>query len=217
MTPVSRSRVTPVIGAPHPAQRTRSDQRISIRARPTARSWRPPRRVRARSGARRVASFRPRAFWRCALLGLSCSEFVREHQVGLQSFRSMRRIDARRKKASALRLRFSQSLASLRQRLSHAMVRSTTQRRGKHNKSFGVIGALDDFGFEVGQIFSRAPSGIPVPDSRRRQTASSRTDTSRTGWQATGCRRRDPGYRRGERSRAATGPACLREDGASCP
>ena len=55
---------------------------------------------------------------------------VREHQAGLQSFRSMRRIDARRKNASALRLRFSQSLASLRQRLSQAMVRSTTQRRG---------------------------------------------------------------------------------------
>ena len=57
-------------------------------------------------------------------------EFVREHQAGLQSFRSMRRIDARRKNASALRLRFSQSLASLRQRLSQAIVRSTTQRRG---------------------------------------------------------------------------------------
>ena len=58
------------------------------------------------------------------------SESVREHQAGLQSFRSMRRIDARRKNANALRLRFSQSLASLRQRLSQAMVRSTTQRRG---------------------------------------------------------------------------------------
>jgi hypothetical protein len=57
-------------------------------------------------------------------------ESVREHQAGLQSFRSMRRIEARRKNASALRLRFSQSLASLRQRLSQAMVRSTTQRRG---------------------------------------------------------------------------------------
>ena len=43
----------------------------------------------------------------------------------------MRRIEARRKNASALRLRFSQSLASLRQRLSQAMVRSTIQRWGK--------------------------------------------------------------------------------------
>jgi len=50
---------------------------------------------------------------------------------GLQSFLSMRRIEARRKKARPLRLRFSQSLASLRQRLSHAIVRSTIQRLGR--------------------------------------------------------------------------------------
>ena len=55
---------------------------------------------------------------------------VRRLQAGLQSFLSMRRIDARRKNASPLRLRFSQSLASLRQRLSQAMVRSTIQRLG---------------------------------------------------------------------------------------
>ena len=58
-------------------------------------------------------------------------ESVRRLQAGLQSFLSMRRIEARRKNASAFRLRFSQSLASLRQRLSHAMVRSTIQRLGK--------------------------------------------------------------------------------------
>src|SRR6266404_5176885 len=57
-------------------------------------------------------------------------ESVQEHQAGLQSFRSMRRIEARRKNARPLRLRFSQSLASLRQRLSQAMVRSTIQRLG---------------------------------------------------------------------------------------
>jgi len=56
------------------------------------------------------------------------SESVRRLQAGLQSFLSMRRIEARRKNASAFRLRFSQSLASLRQRLSHAMVRSTDVR-----------------------------------------------------------------------------------------
>jgi len=67
----------------------------------------------------------PTAFGECPFL-----ESVREHQVGLQSFRSMSRIEARRKKASALRLRFSQSFASLRQRLSQAMVRSTIQRLG---------------------------------------------------------------------------------------
>ncbi len=57
-------------------------------------------------------------------------ESVRKHQAGLQSFRSMRRMDARRRNVSALRLRFSQSLTSRRHRLSQAMVRSTTQRRG---------------------------------------------------------------------------------------
>src|SRR6266545_213431 len=75
-------------------------------------------------------------------------ESVRKHQAGLQSFRSMRRIEASRRNASALRLRFSQSLASLRQRLSQAKVRSTTQRRGE---SFRPIGALDDFSFELRQ------------------------------------------------------------------
>ena len=58
----------------------------------------------------------------------------REHQVGLQSFRSMRRMEARRRKASALRLRHSQSFASLRQRPSQASVRSTIQRLGKTTK-----------------------------------------------------------------------------------
>jgi hypothetical protein len=62
---------------------------------------------------------------------LAFLESVRRLQAGLQSFLSMRRIEARRKNASAFRLRFSQSLASLRQRLSHAMVRSTIQRLGK--------------------------------------------------------------------------------------
>src|SRR5882724_5542777 len=55
-------------------------------------------------------------------------ESVRRLQAGLHSFLSMRRIEARRKNASAFRLRFSQSLASLRQRLSQAMVRSTDVR-----------------------------------------------------------------------------------------
>src|SRR5271156_2682447 len=46
----------------------------------------------------------------------------------------MRRIDARRKNASALQFRFSQSLASRRHRLSHAMVRSTIHRFGSTMK-----------------------------------------------------------------------------------
>src|SRR3954464_13457236 len=63
-------------------------------------------------------------------------ESVREHHAGLQSLRSMRRIEARRRKASALQLRFSQSLASRRQRFSQAMVRSTIQRFGRTTNPF---------------------------------------------------------------------------------
>ena len=55
------------------------------------------------------------------------------------SFLSMRRMDASRRNASALWLRFSQSLASLRQRLSQAMERSTSQRLGSTTKPLGVI------------------------------------------------------------------------------
>src|SRR6266404_1147135 len=62
-------------------------------------------------------------------------ESVRTLQAGLQSFLSMRRIEARRKNAKAFRLRHSQSLARRRQRLSHAMVRSTIQRFGKTTNS----------------------------------------------------------------------------------
>ena len=67
--------------------------------------------------------------------GTTYLEFVRKHYVGLHSFRSMRRIEARRRNASALRLRHSQSLASLRQRPSQARVRSTIQRLGKTTKA----------------------------------------------------------------------------------
>src|SRR5258708_10534686 len=62
--------------------------------------------------------------------GTNCLESVSKLAQGLQSFRSMRRMEASFKNARALRLRFSQSLARRRQRLSHAMVRSTIQRLG---------------------------------------------------------------------------------------
>ncbi len=63
-------------------------------------------------------------------------ESVRKLHEGLQSFRSMKRIEASFRKASAVRLRFSQSLANRRQRLSQAMVRSTIQRFGNTTKPF---------------------------------------------------------------------------------
>jgi hypothetical protein len=63
------------------------------------------------------------------------SESVRKHHAGLQSFRSMSWMEARRRKASALRLRLSKSLASLRHRPSQAKVLSTIQRLGKTTKA----------------------------------------------------------------------------------
>ena len=61
-------------------------------------------------------------------------ESFREHHAGLHSFRNMSLMEARRRKASALRVRFSQSLASLRHRPSQAKVRSTIQRFGRTTK-----------------------------------------------------------------------------------
>ena len=61
-------------------------------------------------------------------------------------------MDASLMKASALRLRFSQSLASRRQRLSQAMVRSTTDPTpGLDDEALHPIGSLDDLGLEIGQ------------------------------------------------------------------
>ena len=54
-------------------------------------------------------------------------ESVRKDHEGLQSFHSMRRMEASLRKASAFRLRFSQSLARRRQRFSQPMVRSMIQ------------------------------------------------------------------------------------------
>src|SRR5208283_4616 len=63
-------------------------------------------------------------------------ESVPKLQQGLQSFRNMRRMEASFKNARALQLRFSQSLARRRQRLSHAIVRSTIQRLGNCTNPF---------------------------------------------------------------------------------
>src|SRR5471030_1659592 len=70
--------------------------------------------------------------------------------------RKMRRIEARRKKASAFRLRFSQSLASLRQRLSQAMLRSTIQRLGKITNPLARSERLTISTLRCGRIFASA-------------------------------------------------------------
>src|SRR4051812_46895728 len=64
----------------------------------------------------------------------STSESVRRDHTGMHSFLNMSLMEARRRNASAFRLRFSQSLASRLQRPSHANVRSTTHRLGKTTK-----------------------------------------------------------------------------------
>ena len=63
----------------------------------------------------------------------------------------MMRIEKRRKKASALRLRFSQSLASLRQRLSRLDRALDDPAFWQNDEAFDLIAALDDLGFEVGR------------------------------------------------------------------
>ena len=67
----------------------------------------------------------------------------------------MRRIEARRKKARPLRLRFSQSLASLRQRLSHANGALNDPAFGQVNKSFGLPRAFDDLRLDGWQDVSK--------------------------------------------------------------
>ena len=57
-------------------------------------------------------------------------------------------MEAQRRKASALRFRHSQSLASRRQRLSQAMVRSTIQRLGS-TTNLRSVGSLDDLDVDL--------------------------------------------------------------------
>jgi hypothetical protein len=83
------------------------------------------------------------AFYRTRL------ESVQEAYQELRSFRNISRMDASRRKASALRLRFSKSLARRRQRLSQAMVRLNYPAFWKNHKPFGLIGTFDDFRLEV--------------------------------------------------------------------
>ena len=120
-----------------------------------------------------------------------------KHQAGLQSFRSMRRIEASRRNASALRLEFLPILGKPRATVRPAKVRSTSQRRGSTSKSFHPIGALDDFSFELRQDLSPRLFESPAPGSRHRQRAFSRKDTSRKG-SPVACRHHDLEYRQDE-------------------
>ena len=100
-------------------------------------------------------------------------------------------MDASLMKASALRLRFSQSLASRRQRLSQAMVRSTTQRLGWTTKPFTRSDRLTISVSRSGRMPARAGER-PAPDRRCRRTISRERETDRTRSPAARDRRRDP-------------------------
>src|SRR6266852_9658064 len=113
-------------------------------------------------------------------------ESVSKLDQGLQSFRSMRRMEASFKNARALRLRFSQSLASRRQRLSHAMVRSTIQRLGNCTNPL-ASGSFDDFGFETRQDFGE-PVGKNRPLIGAVQTASRGMETGLSSSPEVRCR-----------------------------
>ena len=103
-------------------------------------------------------------------------------------------MDASLMKASALRLRFSQSLASRRQRLSQAMVRSTTQRLGWTTKPFTrsdrlTISVSDGQDAGQGAVKDRPLIGAVGEISRERETDRTRSPAARD-------RRRDPERRR---------------------
>ena len=93
----------------------------------------------------------PHAQW-----SMQALESVRKVYEGLQSLRSIRRIEARRRNASALSVRFSKSLASRRQRLSHARVRSTTQRMGSTTKPLAWSDRLTTSIARCGRCFATA-------------------------------------------------------------
>lgn len=63
----------------------------------------------------------------------------------------MRRMAASLRKARAFRLRFSQSLARRRRRLSQAMVRFDDPALGQHLEPLGAIRAFDDLQIDVQQ------------------------------------------------------------------
>src|ERR1019366_6349812 len=72
----------------------------------------------------------------CLISRFAVSESVRDHSFALPGLRSMNRIDANNRNARAFLLRYSQSWARRRHRLSQAKVRSTTQRLGRRTNPF---------------------------------------------------------------------------------
>ena len=81
------------------------------------------------------------------------SESVRKVYAFKQSFLDISRIDARRRKARAVLLRFSKSLARRRHLPSHAKVLSTTHLLGMTSKPMAVSDRLTIVVSRQGNIF----------------------------------------------------------------
>ena len=104
----------------------------------------------SRSMRRRMSANRSR--------GMATSESVREVYVFKHGFLSMRRIDAKSRKARAVLVRFSKSLASRRHLPSQANVLSTTHRLGMASKPTAASHRLTISVSKWGKIFFRARS-----------------------------------------------------------
>ena len=94
----------------------------------------------------------------CSSCSLSLSESAREVYVFKHGFLSMRRIDAKSRKARAVLVRFSKSLASRRHLPSQANVLSTTHRLGMASKPTAASHRLTISVSRWGKIFFRARS-----------------------------------------------------------
>src|ERR1700690_3596067 len=82
-------------------------------------------------------------------------ESVRRLQAGLQSFLSMRRIEARRKNAKAFRLRHSQSFARRRAAVEPRNGALDDPAFGQDHKAADLIGTFDDFDLDKRSNFRK--------------------------------------------------------------
>ena len=125
-------------------------------------------------------------------------------------------MEARRRKARALRLRFSQSLARRRQRLSQPMVRSTIQRLGS-TRTLCAVGPLDDLHVDARQHFAqRLPEHRPLIAAIGVELAQEREQAEQRGHQqhAAVAILDVGGMNDGVQQQTLR---CRREDAASCP
>ena len=120
------------------------------------RTARPPRVEHYSSAVNTGANLRRKPVPCLAHNGSTFSESVREVYVFKHSFLSMRRIDAKSRKARAVLVRFSKSLASRRHLPSQANVLSTTHRLGMTSKPTAVSDRLTISVSKWGKIFFRA-------------------------------------------------------------